>query len=68
MNDLDLFGEFVRSNRRGQRHDRAALDPQVVIELDRYLGRARASVTSITKAMPTLPPIYTDWGCEVITL
>ncbi len=61
MNDPELFDEFVRSNRRGRRLDRAALDSQVVTELDRYLGRARATVTAASTAMPTLPVIYTDW-------
>ena len=61
MNDSDLFDDFVVSNGRGRRLDRAGLDPKVTIELDRYLGRARAAITAASQAIPTLPPIYTDF-------
>ena len=39
MTDSDLLDDFVVSNGRGRRLDRAGLDPKVTIELDRYLGR-----------------------------
>ena len=61
MIDADLFDEFVKLAKRGRRLDRAGLDPRVVAELDRYLGRGRAAVAAASKALPTLPPIYADF-------
>lgn len=61
MADEDIFDEYVTLIKRGRRLDRTRLPAQVNEVYDRYIGRARAALTSASQKLPKLPVVYVDF-------